>query len=239
MILNFVSTAEPEPPALGSHHTLSMKIEVELRHRLMIGALRPNDRITIAELATNFGTSPTPVREALLRLSAVGAIEFRRSTSVSIPMLTSDQYLELCEIRKALEGLASAVAVESGEPDLLPLLEDILRTYKQTKAKRDVPKTLEMNWRFRFALYRSAGMPRLLEQIANNWLLTGPLFNFLYPVVHAENAYEREYEALLSALKNRNGEAARHAVIQAIDVGTEAVLPFLSTVAPGQGTAPA
>ncbi len=214
--------------------TLSTRVEARLQHALMAGQLRPNQRLTIAEIAAAYGTSITPVREALLRLAAIGAIEFRRATSVSVPMLDEAGYIEICEIRKALEGFAAERAAALCVPDDIAELARIFDEYHRAKSTRDVAQALELNWRFRFKLYQCAAMPRLMEQIRNNWLLIGPLFNFLYPAFDPERAYEAEYASVIDGLTRRDGAAVRAAVVRAIDVGSERVRPFIRSVALGQ-----
>ncbi len=218
----------------GDGSTLSTRVEAELQHALMAGRLRPNQRLTIAEIAANYGTSITPVREALLRLAAIGAIEFRRATSVSVPLLDEAGYTEICEIRKSLEGLAAERAAVLCSANDIAELSQIFSDYHRAKAKRDVTLALELNWRFRFKLYQCAAMPRLMEQIRNNWLLIGPLFNFLYPALNPEKAYEAEYSSIIDGLNRRDASAVRAAVVRAIDVGSERVRPFIHSVASGQ-----
>ncbi len=49
----------------------------------MDGQLSPGERLTIAGIAEQFGTSITPVREAIFRLVSERALDMRAATSNS------------------------------------------------------------------------------------------------------------------------------------------------------------
>ncbi|WP_264816305.1 GntR family transcriptional regulator, partial [Gluconobacter kondonii] len=70
-------------------------------------------RLVTRELAELLGTSVTPVREALLRLVAIGVLEASPAQSFTVPLLESRQYLELAEIRRAIEPLATVHAMKN------------------------------------------------------------------------------------------------------------------------------
>lgn len=217
-------------PATADRSNLSERVEQELRHRLMAGRYRPGERLNIAELALGLGTSVTPVREALFRLAAVHAVEFRRGYAVSVPTLSRSSYLEICDIRKANEGLAASVAAGAFDPAALSALEDVYARYVAAKEANDAATALEHNLRFRFFIYEHARMPLLLQLIENLWLLTGPQFNRLYPLLPHSHQYEAEYAAVIVACRERDGAAAADAIRRAIDVGTAALLPWFDHI---------
>ena len=47
----------------------------QMRDRLMRGIFKPHQRLRISELSQAFGTSETPVREAIFQLIRDGAVE--------------------------------------------------------------------------------------------------------------------------------------------------------------------
>lgn len=52
-----------------------MQVEAKLKAALIVGVLKPGARLVTKEIAGQLGTSVTPVREALLRLAAAGALD--------------------------------------------------------------------------------------------------------------------------------------------------------------------
>lgn len=78
-----------------------------LRSDIVTGEIPPGERLSEARLATRFGVSRMPVREALKELEGEGfvAIEERRGTFVR--SVSRSEILDLFEVREAVEGMAA------------------------------------------------------------------------------------------------------------------------------------
>jgi GntR family colanic acid and biofilm gene transcriptional regulator len=223
----------PAPEA----QSLSERAEHEIRHRLLIGAYAPGQKLSLAEIALQLGMSVTPVREAVFKLVGVRALAFRPGYYVSVPAMTRARFLETAEIRKALESQAAQAAT--------PLLTDadhtelarLFAAFKQAKESGLVRQALELNMNLRFFVYEKAQMPILLQLIEDMWLRTGPLFNFLFPMLPGTHQYERPYAALLKALRQRDPDKVRDAVHAAIDSGSERILPYIELSVPDSAAA--
>ena len=59
--------------------TLGQRVYNELRDFLMVGGMQPGEKIPLRQLTSAFGTSLMPVREAVQRLAAEGALKFYRT----------------------------------------------------------------------------------------------------------------------------------------------------------------
>ena len=68
--------------------------------------------ITENELASVFGISRTPLREALNFANAIGLIQRQRSRSIEIPALSVDDMVQLSRTREELEGLITFQAAQ-------------------------------------------------------------------------------------------------------------------------------
>src|SRR4051812_50109365 len=55
--------------------TSTGRVRDQLQHAILEGALKPGERLRAEALAQRYGTSRTPVREALLQLEAQGLVE--------------------------------------------------------------------------------------------------------------------------------------------------------------------
>jgi GntR family colanic acid and biofilm gene transcriptional regulator len=201
-------------------NSLTQLVERELRDALISGRLRPGEALKIRDLATQLGVSPTPVREALMKLAAERAIEANHARSFRVPVLTRDGYVEICAIRRAVEGLAAAQAAGKATPPEIRTLRGINRQFQDAKARGDAAATLIHNQRFRFGLYALSGMPSLLAIIESLWLRIGPAFTLLYPRSPSDPEYRQEYADALRALERRDPDAARAAIERAIDIGS-------------------
>src|SRR3954454_17894652 len=82
-----------------------------LRRDITRGVYRPIEALLMRALATRFGVSAMPVREALRRLEAEGLVTFARNRRISVNVLSQDEILEVAAIRQQLEPLALRAAV--------------------------------------------------------------------------------------------------------------------------------
>jgi DNA-binding GntR family transcriptional regulator len=133
--------------------SLSMQLYTSLRQALMNGQYEPGHRLTIAGLAEEYGTSITPVREAIFRLVSERALEMRAATSVQVPRLGVAQLLEIQRIRYELEGLAAYEAAGRITPDELEELRRIHARFIEA-ASRDSAEASLLNRDFHFAVLR-------------------------------------------------------------------------------------
>ena len=84
----------------------------QMRDRLMRGIFKPHQRLRISELSQAFGTSETPVREAIFQLIRDGAVEAKTHSYYRVRKLSVAEYLERREIRLLLQPLAARRALE-------------------------------------------------------------------------------------------------------------------------------
>ena len=86
-----------------SRESLATQLYNSLRASLMDGQYEPGQRLTISGIANEYGTSITPVREAIFRLVSERSLELRAATSVQVPELDIDRLREVQQIRIELE----------------------------------------------------------------------------------------------------------------------------------------
>lgn len=95
----------------GKAPTRSERIRSALEADIVAGLLRPGDRLDEHSLATRFGVSRTPIREALHQLSASGFIEVRPRRGAVVRRLNIRELTEVLEVLAELEGLCARLAV--------------------------------------------------------------------------------------------------------------------------------
>ncbi|SIS69014.1 GntR family transcriptional regulator [Paracoccus saliphilus] len=192
---------------------LSAQLYESLRLALMNGQYEPGHRLTIAGLAEEYGTSITPVREAIFRLVSERALQMRAATSFQVPRFDTVQLLEIQAIRQELEGRAAYEAAARITPEELDELREIHARFIAAAA-RDPAKASILNRNFHFALLRMSGMPLLVGLCENMWTLIGPLlrlFHIRMPVREIASDEHKHHE-LLDALASGNQERSRKAI---------------------------
>lgn len=109
----------------------------EIKARLMAGRFRLRQRLDASAIASDLGVSTTPVREALLRLTAERLVVFRPSHGFSVAMWSESGLRDLYRWRGELAELAlnsvsllstPAIAVGGDYPDRTTALLAALQT---------------------------------------------------------------------------------------------------------------
>lgn len=98
-------SSESVPTRLPRATYASMVTE-RLRDSIVNGSLAPGSQLSEAELATRFGVSRGPVREALQRLIQEGLVRAEPHRGVFVPVLTEDDVRDIYLARAALESAA-------------------------------------------------------------------------------------------------------------------------------------
>mgnify|MGYP000210902403 FL=1 len=142
--------------------SLTQQVENNIKSALIIGALKPGERLVTREIAANQGISITPVREALLRLVSSGALQAAPAQAFMVPVLNHSGYREISQIRKNLEGMATATASAKITSDKIGELSELSSLFHEAKNAGDITKMLQANYQFRFKIYAYAEMPTLM-----------------------------------------------------------------------------
>ncbi len=83
------------------------------------GRLRAGEHLVTQDLATRFGVSHTPIREALISLSSFGIIDLLPNRGAVVRRVTAAEVREVCQVRRALE--CEAVRSACGRTNLAEL----------------------------------------------------------------------------------------------------------------------
>lgn len=192
-----------------------------LRDLVLFGALAPGQKVTIQGLVADLGAGMTPVREAIRRLTAEGALEPQGNRRVAVPRLMLAQLDELALARLAIEPELARRAAARITPPALGTLTAIDRAIDAAIAAGDVAGYLRGNYRFHFALYDLAAAPILRGIAQGLWLRTGPS---LRVVIEAQAQPGPDlHRAALAALSAGDADALALAVAQDIRQGLDRI----------------
>lgn len=206
-----------ETPRETPRETLGERVTTELRELLISGRVGPGDKLSLRKVAEALGVSMMPVREAISRLAADGALEVLPGRAVHVPVLTLAQFRELTRIRLVIEGFAAEEAARHAGAEDVARIGGFEQAFRLAAAEEphDPGRMVAINRDFHFALYRAAGMPSLVEMIERLWLKAGPILNLDMRSeatrIKGGTAVEA-HAGILAALKARDAVAARAAL---------------------------
>lgn len=194
----------------------------QIRDMILFGDLAPGQAVTIQGLASLMGAGVTPIREAIRRLTAEGALEFLGNRRVCVPELTRPQHEELEFARLNIEPELARIAVNTMNNKDIDELTEIDETLNEAIYNGDVQGYLLQNHRFHFTLYNHANA-RILLDIANMlWLRVGPSLRVVCGRVGTYNLTDRHKQAL-DALRKGDAEAVANAIRKDIRQGMDQI----------------
>ncbi|RBI85478.1 GntR family transcriptional regulator [Rhodosalinus halophilus] len=187
-----------------------------LRDRILFGEMAPGEPVTIQGLVAATGAGMTPVREAIRRLIAEGALLAHGNRRVSVPVLGATDVEELLFARLALEPeLARRATLKADRADRDRLAAEDA-ALDAAIARGDVSGYLRRNHGFHSLLYATAAAPVLESLAAGLWLRFGPSMRVVCGRAGTGRMPDRHKE-LLAALAEGNPDAAAEAMRR--DVG--------------------
>jgi DNA-binding GntR family transcriptional regulator len=214
---------------------LQEQLYQNIRTGLLAGRFQPGERLKLRDLAAEWGTSPMPVRAALQRLVAEGALEGEPQRSLRVPAMTRERFQQLLPVRINLEGLAVELACARLAATELASLQGCVERMERALEARDVVAYLADNSQFHLTLYQACANPVLLRMIESLWLQVGPFFNRLFTEADLSLRLNDFHEDCLKALQAGDGKAARQAMEQDLQYFGQFLLNLLSLEAATQG----
>lgn len=85
-----------------TRNTLRQQIADALRDEILAGRLQPGQEFTVKQIAEQYGVSATPVREALVDLSAQGLLDSDQHRGFKVHEFSVDDYRGMVEARSLI-----------------------------------------------------------------------------------------------------------------------------------------
>lgn len=190
---------------------------VQLRDALHAGRFEPGSVLSLRALAQSFGTSITPVRDAVTRLVTLGILRRGPRNAAVVPLLNVRDLKNLTLVRCAMEGVAAREASAKAESAAIDALEAQLDEMRRLIRSEDFPAYLDSHRRFHFRIYEMADNAVLSETIEILWLRCGPALNFVVPDYVKSLKGTDHHAAVLRAIRNRDAELAGREIVADIE----------------------
>lgn len=198
--------------------TLWQRVYEHLRTAILEGQLEPGAELTEVALAEQLGVSRGPLREAIGRLAAEGLVTVSPRRGAVVRSLSKEEFLDLYQVREALERMAVQLAVPrltDEEFDGLTALNEEMATHA---TNNKVEAFFEANRAFHARLLEASGNEKLqglyqqlLDQLGRYRLRSLTLRGNLQRSVS-------EHKAILRAAKRRDAERAAQLMAEHIRV---------------------
>lgn len=198
-----------------------------LRDMVLFGVLAPGQPVTIQGLIADLGAGMTPVREAIRRLTAEGALEPQGNRRVTVPRLQLAVLDQLAFARLTIEPRLAELAATAMTPALIARLGALDDRVNAAIRAGDVAGYLSANHAFHFAVYEASGAAVLVDMARSLWLRFGPSLRVVATLAGAAGLPDQHAEAL-AAMRAGDGPRLARALHDDIAQGVEEVRAALA-----------
>ncbi|WP_420383794.1 GntR family transcriptional regulator [Novosphingobium sp.] len=213
-----VTSADPYPDGADGDIPASLREKVyeDLRWRLITGRIAPGVGISTRGLALEMGVSQMPVRDALSRIAAEGAVEIRSKRAVMVPRMTPVRFEEIMQLRRLLEPMVSRAALPHITPDVVRQIRQADAAIDAALAGGDVRAYMDSNHRFHSLIYGAAPLPLALRMIESLWMQFGPFMRVVYGRYGTANLVDQHRQAIAAIVA---GDADALVAAVSADIG--------------------
>ncbi len=193
-----------------------------LRDMILYGHLAPGAPVTIQGLIADLGAGMTPVREAIRRLTAEGALLPQGNRRVAVPQLTAALLEQIAFARLTIEPKLAELAASQMTSQLIDRLQAIDNAVDRAIRSGNIPAYLEANHAFHFALYEASEAAVLVDMARSLWLRFGPSLRVVCARYGSSALPDRHSEAL-AAMRAGDARALSAAIARDIADGVDQV----------------
>jgi DNA-binding GntR family transcriptional regulator len=197
-----------------------------LRQAILHGIFKGGQSLRQDEIATKFGVSRIPVREALRQLEAEGLVVFQPNRGATVTSLSAEEAQEIYEIRMALETLALQLAIPQLSDADLQKAETML---EMTESSTEMTRWSDFNWEFHSALYAPAKRPRLLSMIKTLHTNIDRYVRLQMQESNYREQSQKEHRLILDYCQKKDSEGAIALLKQHISAGGDQLIAYLKS----------
>lgn len=211
-------TPEPIPPAVRRLDTaddlgrldrssLAQRVTELIRQAIVSGVLPPAEAISLREVSERLGVSPTPVREALSNLGAIGLVQFLPGR-VKIVAASPDSFEDSFRLREALEGMAARLAAQRRSDAQCARIRQLADASVEAVNNEDSGRFRTADVSFHRSIAEAAGSPQLARYTYNALDLALTLRNLRNAGRAFDGSFAVMHQQIAEAIKCRDCDAA-------------------------------
>ncbi len=199
--------------------TLRERIGDVLRTAILNGSLREGSRIVERNLAAQFHTSLTAVREALIRLEAEGFVVKKPNASTYVTKLSAAGIEQIFDVRRVLEMYAIEQAALFANPESIQRMEKAFLTLMDVARTGDAQKFVLSDYALHELIWNMSGNDYLVAALKR---VTPQVFAFAairLAKCHALDLLQdaNSHGPLIDAIKKKDPLAARTSFLNALN----------------------
>lgn len=211
------------PQQVPAHEARGV-IEERLRSAILDGRLAPGTAVRQQELATLFGVSRMPVREALRQLESQGLLQVEMHKGAVVAPLIGEDAMDTYALRVLLESEALRQSVPRLTPEDIDQARDYIRQLQEQTEHAELGR---LNRLFHMTLYSKASNQRLLRLIEHELNQEERFLRFHLSSMGLGTLTQDDHLALLDAASQRQVETAVQVLEAHLNKGAQTIRAYL------------
>jgi DNA-binding GntR family transcriptional regulator len=191
----------------------------EIRRAIITGRRDSGERLDLDRLSRSFGTSVTPVRDALQMLSQEGLVTIKPRSGYFVTHVTLKQLRDLLDLREILEVASVERAAARITEEQLQGLEGVHAGYGGDD-DRSYERYMEENRRFHCLIAQASGNQELADALGR---LHDRLVRFMV-MSHMGDTLEARHARIIKVLRAHDAAAAGQAMLAEVNETRDAIL---------------
>ena len=208
--------------------TLTESLRQQLEAAIAAGLLEPGARLDEQEIASQYGVSRTPVREAFRLLAANNLVELRGRQGATVRSIGANALIEMFQVMAELEGLCARLAARRITVAQRAKIEEIHQRLKTVAETGAIDPFYDVNQEFHEAVYEASGNAFLADQTRR---LRNQVAAYRRRVTRMPNRLVdtiREHEAVIEAIVAHDGERAHSAMRDHVNLLGDDLVDFIA-----------
>lgn len=223
-----------------NRQTMAAMLVDALRERILSFEIAEGAQLRQDSLASEFGVSRIPVREALLQLEGEGLVSQSAHKGYTVTALSLDEIREVFDLRAIIEADLLQRAIPAMSADDIAAARSVLAVFDDMLARKSEDADWgRLNWRLHAALYAPAGRAHTMRILQNLHRNADRYLRLQLHLTQGTNDRARaEHRRLVDLCERRDTREATRLLGEHILSARDDLLDFLERHRPGTAPAP-
>lgn len=195
-----------------------------LRRAILLGELKPGERLMEIHLADRLGVSRTPIREAIRKLELEGLVTMVPRKGAEVAQITEKSMNDVLEVRRALDALCAELACDRITGEELDTLRLACESFEAAVRTADAKEIAHADVALHDIIVKATGNQRLI-QLVNN--LSEQMYRYRFEYIKDTNQHETlvdEHRIIYQSIVNKDKKTAAEAAKTHIDNQEKAII---------------
>lgn len=214
----------------GAKRSNAQRLRDSLEDDIINGRRAPGERLDPEALARQFNVSRTPIREAIVQLTASGLVTVSPKKGTFVARVGVAQLIEMFEVMAELEGMCGRLAARRITHEELVALREALARCETSARQGDPDEYYYENERFHHCVYTASHNDFLADEAHQLKQRLKPYRRLQLQVRHRMDSSLSEHGEIVAAIEAGDSQRAEQALRDHVLIQGERFSDFVASV---------